>query len=75
MLRIFLNISTMILSARNYLIHIFEVFRKFCKVFLDYKCRYVVNRFNRDPISELNNVCNFSIDILNFVKVCVSVLL
>ena len=53
----------------------FEVFGKFCEVFLYYKCRYVANRFKTDSFSELNNVCDFAIDILKFVKVCLSVLL
>ena len=53
----------------------FEVFCKFCKVYFDYKCRYVVNGFNHDPAAELKNVCEFTLDILRLVKVHVSVLL
>ena len=59
----------------NYLVHFFEVFCKFCKVYFDYKCRYVVNRFNHDSAAELKNICDFTLDILRLVKVHVSVLL
>ena len=59
----------------NYLVRFFEVFCKFCEVYFDYKCRYVVNRFNHDSVAELKNVCDFTLDILRLVKVHVSVLL
>ena len=59
----------------NYLVCFFEVFCKFCKVYFDYKCQYVVNHFNHDSAAELKNVCDFTLDILRLVKVRVSVLL
>ena len=59
----------------NYTIQLFEIFAKFCEVYFDYKTKYVVNRFNFDTAAELSNVCNFTIEIMKFVKVCVSVIL
>ena len=59
----------------NYTIRLFEIFAKFCEVYFDYKIRYVVNRFNLDTAAELSNVCNFTIGIIKFVKVRVSIIL
>ena len=59
----------------NYTIRFFEIFAKFCEVYFDYKTLYVVNHFNHDSAVELNNVCDFTIEILKFMKVHVTVLL
>ena len=52
-----------------------EVLCKFCEVYFAYKCIYVVNQFNHDSASEIKIVCNFLLDIINFMKVHVFVLL
>ena len=58
----------------NYTIRLFERFAKFCEVYFDYKT-YVVNRFNFDTAAELSNVCDFTSEIMKFVKVHVSIIL
>ena len=72
------NILMKTVNARSYLTIqsvFFEIFAKFCEVYFNYKTRYVVNHFNHDSAAELNNVCDFAIEILKFVKVRVTVLL
>ena len=72
---IYLDEETKRKKLLNYLIRFFEVLCKFCKVYFEYECRYVVNRFNHDSAFEIKNVCEFLLDIIKFVKVRVSVLL
>ena len=60
----------------NYLIHFFEVWEKFAKVFFSgYALESDINRFTDDTKTELNKVCCCLIDILKIVKVRVHVIL
>ena len=58
-----------------YLIRFFEVFCKFCEVYFNYKPKCTIDRFNHNSAAEVNNVCEFTTELLKLVKVRVSVIL
>ena len=59
----------------NYLVRFFEILDKFCDVYFHYKLPNNINRFNNYTCEEIENVCGYLIQIVNFIKVRVSVLL
>ena len=59
----------------NYLVRFFEILDKFCDVYFHYRLPNAINRFNNNTCEEKENVCGYLIQIVNFIKVRVSVLL